>query len=238
MEKSKRLWVVIWLILCALIGLNLPSFPFINEFVYKNLGVREIIIEGSSKVEASKVESIFSNKIWFSLDEEEIKKEFKQTFPFIKELKIEKPEFRKVKVTITEYQPFALVSIKNKKVFITRDGVILDKKFYPEINEKNLIKIVVNDENISKSKIKSLDTLNNKFCKKFNVEKYIIYRNQIACILKDGKNFIFSVDNIDKNIKKAEKFLKKVENIDRYKVLDFRFNYMVIAKEQQEDGKK
>ena len=238
MKIYKRLSFLVWIILCALLGLNLVKIPQVRNFVYKNLGVKEVVIEGSDKINMGKVKEILADKIWFSLNEKDIQQEFKKEFSFIKSVKLEKPDFRKIRLIITEYKPFAYVSIKNKNFFITKEGIKLDKKYYPDLDTKNLLRIIINDEKIDKLKLEKLEKLNNKFCKKFAPEKYIIYKNQIACVLKNNKTFMFGLEDLDKNIKKAEKFLLEVKDIDKYTLLDFRFEHMVIAKEKNKDGEE
>ncbi len=236
MKLYKKLSFLVWIILCALLGLNLVKIPQIRDLFYKNLGVKEVVIEGSDKLNREKVKEILANKIWFSLNEKDIKEKFKEEFPFIKSLKLEKPGFRKIKLIITEYKPFGYVSINNKNFFITKEGVKLDKKYYPNLNPKNLLRIIINDEKIDRLKLEKLEELDNKFCKKFSPEKYIIYRNQIACVLKNNQTFVFGIENLERNVKKAEKFLLKVKNINDYTLLDFRFKHMVIGKEKNKDG--
>lgn len=238
MKIYKRLSFLVWIMLCALLGLNLVKIPQVRDFVYKNLGVKEVVIEGSDKLNREKVKEILANKVWFSLNEKDIQEKFKSEFPFIKSVKLEKPSFGKIKLMITEYKPFGYVSIKNKNFFITKEGIKLDKKYYPDLDTKNLLRIIVNDEKIDRLKLEKLEKLNNKFCKKFNPEKYIIYKNQIACVLKNNQTFMFGIEHLEKNVKKAEKFLLKVKNINNYTLLDFRFEHMVIGKEKNKNGEK
>jgi len=226
----KRLLIVVWLVIAAMLGFYLPTIPFINKAANEYLAIKEVKILGTEKLPENAIKGYLATQNWFFLDKNGLKN-YLLNFSFIKEVEIEKNGIGKLVIKVKERKPIGWIKINDEIYLVGDDGKLIDTIYYPELKMKDLPFVVYNDEVFEPSKIKLVKKLERSFGENFKIKKYIIYKSRIIAILdnENNTNLIFNVDNIDKGIKKVKEFAN-YEDINSYKSIDFSFQSSVIGR--------
>ncbi|WP_293446571.1 FtsQ-type POTRA domain-containing protein [Persephonella sp.] len=223
-KKVKIITVSFWIFLCALFGLFSPTIPFVKEI----FEIKKVNVKGTDKFSETDIRSIFEKQNWFFMDEEEIKNQLKK-FNFVKKVQINRLFVGNVDLIILERQPFAYLYYKKNRYIIDDEGVKLDPKYYKINNKQKLPVLIYNDKTIDKNKLKKVRLIKEGFKDLLDIRKFYIYKSQIACVTRDGKNIVFSIEDLDKSIKRAKTFIKKV-GINQFSYLNFSFESMVVVR--------
>ena len=229
MLKSKKVLIILWLIVCALLGFYLPKIPIVQNLAYELIGIKEVNIVSDTNIPERDIKEALKGQTWLFFDEKKLKEILKIKFSFIKDIEVIKNDWGKLTIKIVRRTPFALISFKGKKLLIDENGNFLDEKYYPDLKKDNVVYIIYNDIDIDSSKLEKVKKLKERFSRKFKIKKYIIYKSQISCVLDSGKSLVFSTEDFDRNLKKAEKFLEK-QSIEGFSYINFSFNSMVVVR--------
>jgi cell division protein FtsQ len=223
-KKIKYFLVFLWLFVCSIFGYFAPTIPVVKKIVE----IKEVNVYGTDKLKKEDLKKIFSSQNWFFLKTDKIEKELK-SYPFVKDVYIERLFVGKVNLKILERKPFAVLKFKNKKYIIDNDGIILNREFYNKKEIKNLkVYVVLNDKKFNKERLKEIYKIYNTF-NKLKIKKYIVNMSQITCVLDDNKVLVFSTEDLDKSIRRAMVFLKK-KDINKFSYLNFSFDSIVVAR--------
>ncbi|WP_456465941.1 cell division protein FtsQ/DivIB [Persephonella sp.] len=224
---SKKIKIIIasfWILLCALFGLFSPTIPFVKEI----FEIKKVNVKGTDKFTEKDIRKIFEKQNWFFIDKDEIKKQLKE-FNFVKEVEINRLFVGEVDIIVLERQPFAYLYYKKKRYIIDDEGVKLDPAYY-KLNKKQKIPVLIyNDKTLDKNKLKKVRLIKESFKDLLNIRKFYIYKSQIACTTQDGKNIIFSIEDLEKSIHRAKIFIKK-EGFKQFSYLNFSFESMVVVR--------
>ncbi len=224
LKKIKYFLVFLWLFICSIFGYFAPTIPAVKKLVE----IKEVNVYGTDKLKKEDLKEIFSSQNWFFLKTDEIEKKLK-SYPFVKEVYIERLFVGKVNLKILERKPFAILKHKNKKYIIDNDGIILNREFYNKKEIKKLnVYVILNDKKLNKERLKEIYKIYKSF-KNLKIKKYIVNMSQITCVLDDNKVLIFSTEDLDKSIRRAMVFLKK-KNINEFSYLNFSFDSIVVAR--------
>jgi len=225
MSKKVKITVAgFWITLCALFGLFSPTIPFVKEI----FEIKKVNVKGTDKFSEKDIREIFEKQNWFFMDKDEIKKQLKK-FNFVKEVEINRLFVGNIDLIVLERQPFAYLYYKKKRYVIDDEGVKLDPAYYKINKEQKLPVLIYNDKTIDKNKLKKVKLIKESFKDLLNIRKFYIYKSQIACITDDGKNIIFSIEDLDKSIHRAKIFIKK-EGLTKFSYLNFSFESMVVVR--------
>ncbi len=222
-KKIKIIIASFWIILCALFGLFSPTIPFVKEI----FEIRKVNVKGTDKFSEKDIRKIFEKQNWFFMDKDEIKKQLKR-FNFVKKVEINRLFVGNIDLIVLERQPFAYLYYKKNRYVIDDEGVKLDPAYY-KIKKQKLPVLIYNDKTIDKNKLKKVRLIKESFKDLLDIRKFYIYKSQIACVTKDGKNIVFSIEDLDKSIHRAKIFIKK-EGIKQFSYLNFSFESMVVVR--------
>ncbi|MBK3331511.1 FtsQ-type POTRA domain-containing protein [Persephonella atlantica] len=221
-KKTKLLVAGIWITICASFGFFSPTIPFVKEF----FEIKKVYVKGTDKFSKQDIKKIFERENWFFINKNEIKRQLKD-FNFVKDVEINRLFVGSIDLIVLERRPFAVLHHRNRTYLIDEEGVKLSQKYYKI--RKELPQLYYNDQKISKEKLKKISLLKEEFRGRLKFKKFYIYKSQIACKTEDGKDIIFSIEDIEKSIERAKIFLKKA-GIDQFRYLNFSFEHMVIAR--------
>ncbi len=222
-KKIKVLIAGVWILICASFGFFSPTIPFVKEF----FEIKKVYVKGTDKFSEDDIRKIFEKENWFFINKKEIKKQLK-AFNFVKDVEINRLFVGYIDLVILERKPFAVIHYKNRKYLIDEEGVKLSEKYY-KINSKNLPILYYNDKYISREKLEKISLLMEEFKDRIRFKKFYIYKSQIACKTENGKDIVFSIEDIEKSIDRAKIFIKKA-GISQFRYLNFSFEHMVIAR--------
>ncbi|NPA52909.1 MAG: FtsQ-type POTRA domain-containing protein [Aquificae bacterium] len=223
--KLRFILVSIWLIICASLGLFLPQIPIINELIK----IDKIEIEGYTKINQKEIKKIFEKESWVFLNTNKIEKKIKEKYPILENVNIKVIKPKVIKIKLQKRTPLALIKFRKEKFVLDNKFEIIGLKYFNQEDLENIkYKIIYNDSMMDKKTIKNIQKISESF-NDLNIKKYIINISQIACILEDGKTLVFSKENLNKSIKRAKSFFRKVD-ISKYKYIDFSFDSIVVAR--------
>ncbi|WP_457638939.1 cell division protein FtsQ/DivIB [Persephonella sp.] len=221
-KKLKLALAGLWITLCALFGLFSPTIPFIKE-VFE---IRKVNVKGTDKFTEKDIRQLFERENWFFLNRKHIENRLRQ-FNFVKNVEIKRMFVGNIDLVVEERKPFAYIQFKKKKYLIDDEGIQLSPKYYKP--DKNLPVLIYNDKTIDKNKLKKVNLIKESFGSLLRFNKFYINKSQIACITENGRTFIFSTEDLEKSIKRAKTFIKKV-GLKDYRVLNFSFESMVVTR--------
>ena len=192
----------------------------------KKFNIEEILIENNyilKKEEIKKkLSSIYQTNLLF-LDYSNIEEILKKN-SFIKSFEIKKIYPNKIKITIIEKKPIAILHYKKKTFYISRNINFIE---YIDLKNYNNLPNVFGGKDNFKSLYNELKKINFQFhliknfyfyeAKRWDLETY---ENQI--IKLPVKNYTKSLENFMN--------FKKKYNFDNYKVFDYRINGQLILK--------
>jgi len=192
----------------------------------KKFNIEEILIENNyilKKEEIKKkLSSIYQTNLLF-LDYSNIEEILKKN-SFIKSFEIKKIYPNKIKITIIEKKPIAILHYKKKTFYISRNINFIE---YIDLkNYNNLPNVFVGKDNF-----KSLYNELKKINFQFNLIKNFYFYEAKRWDLETYENQIIKlpVKNYTKSLENFMNFKKKY-NFDNYKVFDYRINGQLILK--------
>ncbi|MCX7760483.1 MAG: FtsQ-type POTRA domain-containing protein [Hydrogenothermaceae bacterium] len=218
---KKAFIVAIWLTLCGIFGYYAPALPLIKDFV----AIKEVRIKGTDKLKEEDIKDIFKNENWLFVSEKRLENKFKR-FGFIDSIRLNKPSYGIVDITVKEKIPYGVVKFKNKNFIVDDRGYIIKDPSYYDVSDLKLINL--EDSEIERTDISNLKLIEDRF-KDIKFKEFVIKKSSIYCITEDGKLLVFSRENIEDSIKKAQIFMSKV-GIRDYSYINFTFDIMVITK--------
>ncbi|MEZ0323299.1 MAG: FtsQ-type POTRA domain-containing protein [Hydrogenothermaceae bacterium] len=217
----KTLIVITWLAICGLFGYYAPALPLVKDFV----AIKEVRIKGTDKLKEEDIRDIFKSENWLFISKERIENKFKK-LGFIESIDMDKPAYRVVDITVKEKTPYGILYIGDKNYIIDDKGSVIENRSDYDISKLKPIKL--EDSEIEKDDIANIKLLEDSF-KDIIFREFIIKKSSIYCITEDGKLMVFSRDNIEDSIRKAQIFMSNV-GIKDYSYLNFTFDSMVITK--------
>ncbi|WP_456381758.1 cell division protein FtsQ/DivIB [Persephonella sp.] len=223
-KKLKILFASFWIVLCALFGLFSPTIPFVKEL----FEIKKVNVKGTDKFTKEDIKRVFEKENWFFIDKDQIKKELME-FNFVKNVEINRLFVGNVDLIVMERKPFAYLQYRNRKYLIDDEGVKLDPKYYKVNKNQKLPVLIYNDKSIDKNKLQKVNLIKESFKDILQFEKFFINKSQIACITNQGQTVIFSTEDLEKSIRRAKTFIKKV-GLQDFKVLNFSFESMVVTR--------
>ncbi len=234
----RRILIVLWLIISALLGFYLPTLPFIKELSHEYLGIKEVKIIGTKRLPENAIKSYLATQNWFLLDEKSLKN-YLLNFSFIKDVKIEKESLGKIVIRVKERKPIAKTKIDGTLYLVGEDGKLMEKDYFKDVDLKKLPLVIYNGKVYEAYKVALVKKIEDTLGKNFKIKKYIIYRSKIVAVLdnKNNTNLAFNVDNIDDNLKKVKEFQAN-ENLGKFKSIDFSFQSSVIVKGENKEWEK
>lgn len=216
--------IILWLSLCGAVGYYLPTLPLVKEA----LAIKEVRIKGTDRLKEDDIKDIFKNENWFFISEDRLANKF-QRYPFIEDIKLYRPMFGVVDITVVERVPYGLLKFNGSTSIIDINGLIIkDPSFYTRQELSNLKSITLEDRKFDKVTLSKIKTLEESL-KNINFKSFIIQKSSIYATTEDNILFVFSRENIEDSIKKAQIFISK-EGLKDYKYINVSFESMVIAK--------
>ncbi|MGC8941102.1 MAG: cell division protein FtsQ/DivIB [Sulfurihydrogenibium sp.] len=212
--------IILWLGICATVGYLSPTLPLIKDII----AIKTINIKGTDKFKEEDIREIFKSQNWFFLTEDYVNEKLKN-YPFVKRTILYKPQIGQIDIIIEERKPFAILNYKGKSYVVDKDGEIIDNK----LSEKDqLIKINVIDSYLPfKEIISKVDFIYKNL--NINPKEFTFSNGEIAIINENNSLLVFSLDNLEEEVKKAKVFFAK-NSIANYSYINFSFDDMIIAK--------
>ncbi len=217
---KKLTLVVLWLSICAVVGYLSPTLPLVKDII----AIKTVNIKGTDKFKEEDIIDIFKTQNWFFLTEEYVNEKLKR-YSFVKRAVIYKPQIGQVDIVVEEKKPFAIVNYNNKSYIVDKDGEIVDKNLLHGQSDLLKVNIVGRSPNF-KDLFNQIDFLNRNLS--LNPREITISNNTIA-ITTDNTLIIFSVENLEEELKKMKIFLSK-NSLTNYSYLNFSFDEMIITK--------
>lgn len=215
--------IVVWLVLCALLGYYAPTLPVVKDYI----SIKEVTVEGTDKLSEDDIKNLVKSESWFFISENKLKEKLKR-YSFIKTIKLDKPVFGVVRIYITEKKPHSLVRAGDKTYLMDEDGNLIQNLSYYKDEMSNLKLITVDEEDKDQKVLKKIRKIEDDL-KELNLKEFIIHKSVITAITEDDKIIILSKENIDNSINKFKIFTQK-HGIDGFSYLNFSFDSMVIVK--------
>ncbi len=199
---------------------------------YKNLNItslfkiNRIIVENNSLLEEAEVRNqlsfLYKSNIFF-LDDLKTKNKIPKE-SFIESLEIKKIYPRTLRVKIFEKEPIAVIQNKKEKKFFTKKGYVA--KYFESEKIQNL-PIVFGDEKNFKIFYTNLKKTN--FPIKIINSFYLFDSNRWDLIIKDNRTIKLPNKNYIESLKNFLD-IKDYNNLEKYKIFDYRINNQLILK--------
>ena len=199
---------------------------------YKNLNItslfkiNRIIVENNSLLEEAEVRNqlsfLYKSNIFF-LDDLKTKNKIPKE-SFIESLEIKKIYPRTLRVKIFEKEPIAVIQNKKEKKFFTKKGYVA--KYFESEKIQNL-PIVFGDEKNFKIFYTNLKKTN--FPIKIINSFYLFDSNRWDLIIKDNRTIKLPNKNYTESLKNFLD-IKDYNNLEKYKIFDYRINNQLILK--------
>lgn len=220
----KLLFVSIWLVICGMLGYNLPMLPIVKDYV----SIKEVRVKGTDKLKEEDLRDILKTENWFFISEDRIKEKMSK-FPFIGSIKLERPAFGVVDMIIQERKPYGLVRVDNDVYVIDEEGnLIKDLSYFSEEELSNLRYIISDGANLNADTLANIKKIENSL-KTLKFKEFIIHNSIITTITEDDRVIILSKENIEDSLNKLNIFARN-QKIEDFSYLNFSFDRMVIVK--------
>lgn len=218
---NKIIVITLWISICAVVGYMSPTLPLVKDVI----SIKTVNVKGTDKFKEEEIKQIFKSQNWFFLTESDINEKLKK-YPFVKNVRLYKPHIGQIDLVIEERKPFAILSINGKNYIVDDEDKVLDEKSF---SKENLLKINVVDQKFVSYKdvFPKIERLVSNLGIK--PKEITISKAEISVLTEKDSLLIFSIENLEEELKKAKIFFAK-NSIANYTYLNFSFDEMVIAK--------
>lgn len=220
---KKILFTTVWLTICGILGYSLPALPVFREY----LSIKEVRVKGTQKLKEEDLKEILRTEDWLFVSEDRIAKKMMK-YPFVSTVKIERPYFGVLDITIKEKKPYGFVKVGQNSYVIDEYGnFIKDLNYFNDEELSNLKYIVSNEENI-KDDIKNIKKIEASLGR-LRFKEFVIQNSIITAITEDGKIIVFSKENIEDSLNKLNIFASN-QKVEDFSYINLSFDSMVVVK--------
>jgi cell division protein FtsQ len=216
--KKSVLWLIIFFVLLTS---YIPKFSIISHL---DLNIKKIIIENNLVLTASEINKkltfLYKENLFF-LKAKDIEKKLK-SLPFIESFSIKKIYPNKMKLLIVEKKPIAILQDKKENFYISNKGDLI--KFRKIDNYLDLPTVFGKGDDFY-----SLYTdLQNIRFPIIKIKSFYFFESgRWDLILQDGKTIKLPINDYLISLKNYMN-LKKNNNINKYKIFDYRIKNQLI----------
>tara|TARA_Y100000389_G_scaffold203701_1_gene253100 strand:- start:311 stop:967 length:657 start_codon:yes stop_codon:yes gene_type:complete len=214
------------LVIATALLILLSTYKLQNLILIPIFKVEEVKIDNNyilKDIEIMKNLSFLNNSSLIFLKNSSIKEKLKK-LSFIESFKIKKIYPNKLKITIFEKKPIAILQHKKKKFYLSENIDLID---YQELKNYNNLPIIFGSQESFKSLYINLKKINFPINL---IKKYYLYElnrwdfetYKMKIIKLPEKNYNESLKNF--------MILREKNNFDKYKVFDYRINNQLILK--------
>lgn len=227
-RRLKKLTLItVWLILCAVFGYYASTLPVVKD----HLAIKEVVLKGSSRLSEEDVKYLFKSENWFFVSGNSLLKKASVKYPFIEDIKLNKPQFGVVEFEVKERKPYAFVRVLNTSQLFLIDekgNLIKDTSFYKKEELSDLKLVTVDSEDLASDILRYIRTFENSV-PELKLKEFIIRASILSGITEDSKIIILSTENIEDSLNKLRIFSRR-KSLKEFSYLNFSFDSMVITK--------